>query len=94
MTNPPSSAPSWRERPEIMLMLMAIAVPLGLSTYMAVMGQIAAYTGKPVTREQVLAADFEFEPNVADVTLDMAPSTLPDETGNYPLPLPGMTKLL
>jgi myo-inositol 2-dehydrogenase / D-chiro-inositol 1-dehydrogenase len=64
------------------------------STYMAVMGQIAAYTGKPVTWEQVLAADFEFEPKVAEVTLDMAPPTLPDETGNYPLPLPGLTELL
>lgn len=49
MTNPPSAPRSWRERPEIMLMLMAIAVPLGLSTYMAVINNFAvekaAFTG-------------------------------------------------
>jgi len=64
------------------------------STYMVIMGQIACYTGKPVTWEQVTAADFEFEPKIADVRLDMQATTLPDDTGNYPLPLPGITKLL
>ena len=62
------------------------------STYMGIMGQIAAYTGKPVTWEQMMAADFEFEPKLADVTLDMDPSVVPDDTGNYPLPVPGETK--
>jgi len=61
------------------------------STYMAVMGQIACYTGKPVTWEQMMAADFEFAPKLADVRLDMPPSTKPDATGNYPLPKPGIT---
>ncbi len=41
--------PSWHQRPEIMLTLMAIAVPLGLSTYMAVINNFAveraAFTG-------------------------------------------------
>jgi len=63
------------------------------STYMAVMGQIASYTGKPVTWEQVIGADFEFEPKLADVRLDMPAPTKPDATGNYPLPVPGVTKL-
>ena len=64
------------------------------STYMAVMGQIACYTGKPVTWEQIVAADFEFEPKVADVRLDMEAPVKPDATGNYPLPKPGFTKYL
>ena len=64
------------------------------STYMAVMGQIACYTGKPVSWEQMTASDFEFEPKIADVTPEMDPPTLPDENGNYPLPIPGFTQLL
>jgi len=62
------------------------------STYMAVMGQIACYTGKPVTWDEMMAADFEFLPKVTDVRLDMEPPVKPDATGNYPLPKPGFTK--
>jgi len=64
------------------------------STYMAIMGQIATYTGKRVEWDQVTGADFEFEPKIADATTEMAPPTEPDATGNYPLPIPGITKLL
>jgi predicted dehydrogenase len=62
------------------------------STYMAIMGQIASYTGKPVTWEDMLKADFEFEPKVTDVRFDMPAPTEPDAQGNYPLPIPGSTK--
>lgn len=62
------------------------------STYVAVMGQLACYAGTPVTWEQVMAADFEFEPKIADVRLDMDAPTKPDATGNYRLPVPGLTK--
>jgi len=61
------------------------------STYVAIMGQIACYTGKPVTWEEMMKADFEFEPKIADVRPDMDPPVKPDETGNYPLPRPGLT---
>ena len=64
------------------------------STYMAIMGQIAVYTGKPVTWEQTMQADFEFEPKVADVRLEMDAPVVPDQTGNYPLPKPGLTQYL
>ncbi|HPM83189.1 MAG TPA: Gfo/Idh/MocA family oxidoreductase [Candidatus Anammoximicrobium sp.] len=62
------------------------------STYVAVMGQLACYCGKPVTWDQMMAADFEFEPKLADVRLDMDAPTKPDASGNYPLPVPGVTK--
>jgi len=62
------------------------------STYTAIMGQIACYTGKPVTWDEMMAADFEFEPKLADVRLDMPAPTKPDATGNYPLPVPGFAK--
>ena len=61
------------------------------STYMAIMGQLACYTGKQITWDQMLAADFEFEPKLADVRLDMEAPVKPDATGNYPLPKPGFT---
>lgn len=61
------------------------------STAMAIMGQLACYTGKPVTWEEFARLDFEFEPKLADVRLDMPPSIVPDATGNYPLPRPGLT---
>jgi myo-inositol 2-dehydrogenase/D-chiro-inositol 1-dehydrogenase len=64
------------------------------STYMAIMGQIACYTGKPVTWDEMMAADFEFEPKIADVHEDMEPPTKPDAEGKYPLPIPGITKYL
>ena len=53
------------------------------STYMAIMGQLACYCGKPVTWDQMLAADFEFEPKLADVRLDMDAPVKPDASGNY-----------
>jgi predicted dehydrogenase len=61
------------------------------STLMSIMGQIACYTGKPVTWEQMTAADFEFAPKLADVRLDMQAPIKPDATGNYPLPKPGFS---
>ncbi len=61
------------------------------STYMAIMGQIASYTGKQVTWDQMLTADFEFEPKLADTRLDMPSPIQPDAAGNYPLPMPGFT---
>jgi predicted dehydrogenase len=64
------------------------------STYMAIMGQIAVYTGKPVTWEQMMQATFEFEPKLADVRLEMDAPVVPDATGNYPLPKPGLTEYL
>jgi myo-inositol 2-dehydrogenase / D-chiro-inositol 1-dehydrogenase len=64
------------------------------STYMSIMGQLAVYSGKPVQWEQVQKADFEFEPKLADVRVDMPPPTKADAAGNYPLPIPGVTDFL
>lgn len=64
------------------------------STYMAVMGQLAAYNGTELTWDDVTKSEFAFEPRIADVRLDMEPPTRPDASGNYPLPIPGITKYL
>jgi predicted dehydrogenase len=64
------------------------------STHIAVMGQVACYTGQPVTWEQVAKSKFSFGPLPSETRLDMEPPTKPGPDGNYPLPVPGTTKLL
>ena len=62
------------------------------STLVAVMGQLACYSGRELTWEQVSKSDFVFTPKVEDVRLDMEPPVKPDEKGNYPVPMPGITE--
>ena len=65
------------------------------STMVGVLGQIAAFQGNAVSYKDAYNADFHFggiEPD--EVSMTMSPPTLPDETGNYPIPLPGMTRFV
>jgi predicted dehydrogenase len=64
------------------------------STMIGVLGQIACYTGKPVQWDEAYKSDLEYGPSPDGASFETVPPTLPDETGNYPLPLPGITKLL
>jgi predicted dehydrogenase len=53
------------------------------------MGRMAAHTGQVITRDQMLACDHEFAPNVDKMTADgPAPIVLAD--GAYPTPQPGI----
>ncbi len=61
------------------------------STMVTVMGQIACYSGRATAWGDIADADLEYGPSADEATLEMAPPTLPDATGNYPLPMPGMT---
>ena len=62
------------------------------SSLVAVMGQLACYSGKELTWEQVSKSDFVLLPKVQDVRLDMEPPVKPDKKGWYPTPMPGMTE--
>jgi len=62
------------------------------STMVSVLGQLACYSGKPVTWKEVWESDFRFKPSPEKAGMDMTPPTKPDKTGNYPLPMPGITK--
>jgi len=65
------------------------------STMVGILGQIAAYQGNAVKYEEAYKANFHFggiEPD--GVSKATEPPTLPDETGNYPIPIPGQTRLI
>jgi predicted dehydrogenase len=64
------------------------------STMIGVLGQITCYTGKETTWEDAYNSDLQYGPPPEKASFDIDPPTTPDETGNYPLPLPGITKLL
>lgn len=64
------------------------------STMAVVMGQLACYTGRSLTWDEVSKADFQFGPTPEQSTFDTPPPVKPDATGNYPLPQPGITAML
>lgn len=64
------------------------------STMIGVLGQIACYTGKATTWDDAYKSDLRYGPPPDESNFDTQPPSLPDKTGNYPLPKPGVTKLL
>lgn len=65
------------------------------STLTAIMGQIACYSGKEVTWEQVSASDFYYPPRPEEVRPGIEPPVKPGPDGIYPVPFtPGVSKLL
>jgi predicted dehydrogenase len=56
------------------------------------MGRMAAHTGQVVTREQMLASDHEFAPDVDKLTFDSPAPVRADKDGKYPVPQPGIKK--
>ena len=59
------------------------------STWMAVMGRMATYTGQAITWEQVLASQENLVPD--DLSWDTPPPVQPDADGGYPVAVPGTT---
>ena len=62
------------------------------STMLAVLGQIACYSGKPEKWSEAYQSDLRFGPAPEDSTFDTPPPSVKDATGNYPLPRPGLTQ--
>lgn len=60
------------------------------STMVAVLGQIACYTGKPTTWDELHDSDCEFGPCPEESNFETEPPSTLDATGNYPLPKPGL----
>ena len=60
------------------------------STFTAILGREACYSGKVIRWDELLTKGRELAPGIDGYTLDTPPPTLPDpETGEYPVPVPG-----
>jgi len=65
------------------------------STAATVLGQLVCYDGKSHSLNGVWKSQFSFGPLPEETTMDMEPPTKPDsKTGEYPLPLPGVTRMM
>jgi myo-inositol 2-dehydrogenase / D-chiro-inositol 1-dehydrogenase len=61
----------------------------------SILGRMACYSGQLVTWQEALASNLELAPGLDQVTsLDAAPPVVPDASGHYPIPVPGLTKAL
>jgi hypothetical protein len=61
------------------------------STFTAILGREACYSGKVIRWDELLAQGNELAPGIDNYTLDtpVPPSAMPDENGLYPIPVPG-----
>ena len=64
------------------------------STMTAILGRMATYTGQQVTWEEAINSDLKLVPDEDKLTFDSAPPVVPDASGNYPIPIPGQSKLV
>lgn len=62
------------------------------SSMIAILGQMAVYSGKQIGWDEALQSDFTFGPPIGDFNSE--PPVLPDADGNYPVAVPGKTKVL
>jgi len=56
------------------------------------MGRMAAHTGQEITLEQMMNSEHEFAPDIEKLTLESESPLKADESGRYPIPLPGLEK--
>jgi len=60
-----------------------------------ILGRMAAESGKEIRWEDAMASDLELAPGLDKITSLEAPAPVqPDEDGNYPVAMPGFTKVL
>ncbi len=56
------------------------------------MGRMAAHTGQIIQYDQILNSTHEFAPHVDQLTADGPAPIMPNNEGNYPVPMPGIIK--
>ncbi len=66
-----------------------------MSTMVSILGRMCTYSGQEISWDEALNNGSRVMPeDVPNLTFDSAPPTLPDADGNYPIPTPGVTKVL
>jgi myo-inositol 2-dehydrogenase/D-chiro-inositol 1-dehydrogenase len=59
------------------------------STFAAILGREACYSGKIIKWDDLLARGKDLAPGIDNYTLDSIPPVTPGEDGKYPVPVPG-----
>jgi predicted dehydrogenase len=59
-----------------------------------ILGRMAAESGQMVTWKEAMESDLELAPGLDHYTMDSDPPVMPDGKGNYPVAMPGQTKVL
>ncbi|MDR1925225.1 MAG: Gfo/Idh/MocA family oxidoreductase [Planctomycetaceae bacterium] len=62
------------------------------STMMAILGQMATYTGQKISWDELYNSNFTFKPNPEECTTGMTPPIQPQADGTYPVIIPGKFK--
>jgi len=62
-----------------------------MATMVGILGLMAAETGQMVTWDEAMNSTIELAPNLADLTMEGPAPVMPDENGDYPIAMPGMT---
>ena len=62
------------------------------STMMAILGRMCTYSGKEITWDDALNSKLSVMPT--EYSFTATPPTVPDAEGNYPIPVPGKTRVV
>ena len=60
------------------------------ATMVGIMGRMASYSGQKISWDQVVGSNVSLAPE--RYAFDATPPVVPDKTGRYPVPMPGVTK--
>ena len=63
------------------------------ATFVPILGRMAMETGQYVMAEDAWKSEFQYVPDIANMTLNDPAPAMPDENGNFPQAIPGVTKI-
>jgi len=64
-----------------------------MATMVGVLGRMAAESGLTITWDEAMNSTTELAPNLDALTMDGPAPVMPDENGDYPIAMPGVTKV-